>query len=190
MCCAPSALRTRKGLALRRIGVAWAACPPTRSRPMPMPDMPAAALEKIQSQDLKRDAAQAGSQPHTVIVELDIPTGKIEAAIPKSRTYPGPPKLSIAPPADEPRRNRTACQRDGDGDREDHGQGARNLLLDVRQLRRRRQRRATAKHRDALLGRRHLAEHAPGRAVTIRPTPSFRGAPQGASPEPMNADAS
>ncbi len=69
---------------------------------MPMPDMPAAALEKIQSQDLKRDAAQAGSQPHTVIVELDIPMGKIEAAIPKSRTYPGPPKLSIAPPPTSP----------------------------------------------------------------------------------------
>ena len=156
---------------------------------MPVPDMPAAALEKIQSQDLKRDAAQAGSQPHTVIVELDIPMGKIEAAIPKSRTYPGPPKLSIAPPPTSP---------------DEIERRVSETATAIERSRARRpkpsSRRQAASSSSPTASNCEASRRSPGSPPSGRtragaggddtPNPVIPGRAQGASPEPMNADAS
>jgi hypothetical protein len=51
---------------------------------MPATKDPAAALDKIRSDELRREAVTTRSQPHVVVVELNLPQPKVEV-MPSSR---------------------------------------------------------------------------------------------------------
>lgn len=60
-------------------------------------DLSSAVLEKIRSTDLRNEAVSEAEQPHTVIVELDLPMPKLESIGPKPIGFGSRPRLRFAP---------------------------------------------------------------------------------------------
>ncbi len=61
-------------------------------------DLPVAVLEKIRSDELRDAAVAEAPRPRTVIVELDLPMPKLEAAAPLRPDLRGKPRFRFAAP--------------------------------------------------------------------------------------------